>query len=203
VRGFLPVLPGLWLAACAGGGGASLTPTATPPPTEEASLTPAAPAPSAAPSAWTINRKIDRITGQPAPSAHVITTKTSRSGRHLLGGVAVELLCFEKKPVVKVIFSLRAGANRNSTFAYRFDEKPGREIKATFLQDHKTVVIDQNAELAQFLNELATSNTLFVRVTSLFAGNSAAEFRVHGGKQAIDAVVSECPIKSEPGRKRA
>jgi hypothetical protein len=194
----LPVLPALWLTACAGGGGASLTPAAAPQPGEEASLTPAAP-PAA--SAWTINRKIDRITGQPAPSAHVITTKTSRSGRHLLGGVAVELLCFEKKPVVKVIFSLRAGANRNSTFAYRFDEKPGREIKATFLQDHKTVVIDQTAELAQFLDELATANTLFVRVTSLFAGNSSAEFRVHGGKQAIDAVVGECPLKPEPGRK--
>jgi hypothetical protein len=199
VRLLPPLLSALLLSACAGSG-ASLTPTVAPQPTEEASLTPAAPP---APSAWTINRKIDRVTGQPAPTAHVITTKTSRSGRHLLGGVAVELLCFEKKPVVKVIFSLRAGANRNSTLAYRFDEKPGRDVKATFLQDHKTILIDEKTEVAQFLDELATSNNLFVRVNSLFVGQSSAEFRVHGGKEAIEAAYAPCPLKPDPARKRA
>jgi hypothetical protein len=199
VRLLLPGLSALLLAACAGGG-ATLTPTSAPPPTEEAALTATAPP---APSAWTINRKIDRITGQPAPTAHVITTKTSRSGRHLLGGVAVELLCFENKPVVKVVFSLRAGANKNSTLAYRFDEKPGHDAKATFLQDHKSIVIDEKAEVARFLDELATSSTLFVRVTSLFVGNSSAEFRVHGGKDAIEAAYAPCPVKREPARKRA
>jgi hypothetical protein len=195
----LPLLSALSLSACAGGG-ASLTATAPPQPGEEASLTPA---PPPAPSAWTINRKIDRITGQPASTAHVITTKTSRSGRHLLGGVAVELLCFENKPVVRVIFSLRAGANRNSTLAYRFDEKPGHDAKATFLQDHKTIVIDDKAEVAQFLDELSTSNNLFVRVNSVFVGQSSAEFRVHGGKEAIEAAYAPCPSKPDPGRKRA
>jgi hypothetical protein len=198
VRLLLPLLSASLLSACAGGG-ASLIPTA-PQPSDETSL---AATPPPAPSAWTISRKIDRITGQPASTAHVITTKTSRSGRHLLGGVAVELLCFENKPVVKVIFSLRAGANRNSTLAYRFDEKPGHDAKATFLQDHKTIVIDDKVEVAQFLDELSTSNNLFVRVNSLFVGQSSAEFRVHGGKEAIEAAYAPCPLKPDPGRKRA
>lgn len=197
MRILLAVFPALLLSACAGGGASLAPPTAG---AEEASLTATAPP---VPTAWIINRKIDRITGKPAPTAYVITTKTSRSGRHLLGGVGVELVCFEKKPVVKLMFTLRAGANRNSTLGYRFDDKPGHEPKATFLQDHKTIVIDDKAEVTQFFDELAVSNILLVRVTSLFVGTSAAEFRVHGGKAAIDAVTSECPLKPEPARKRA
>lgn len=83
---------------------------------------------------------------------------------------------------------------------YRFDDKPGHEIEARFLQDYKTVVIEETPDVAQFMSELATSKDLFVRIRSLNAGRTAADFEVTGGQTAVDAISTQCPI--DPQRKR-
>jgi hypothetical protein len=63
-----------------------------------------------------------------------------------------------------------------------------------FVDDYKTIVIEDKAEVAQFVNELATSNLLYVRVRSLNRGRSSAEFRLDGSPAAIAAGFSGCPF---------
>ena len=84
---------------------------------------------------------------------------------------------------------------------YRFDEKPGHEIEARFLHDFKTVVIEDKAEVAWFVGELATSSVLYVHIRSLNAGRSTAEFQLAGAPAAIEAAFAGCP--TTPGRPRA
>ena len=97
---------------------------------------------------------------------------------------------------------VKIGSNKNATLGYRFDEKPGHEPKARFLADFRTAVLEEKAEVAQFVGELATSNLLYVRIRSLNAGRSTAEFRLNGAPAAIEAAFANCPLSADrPGRR--
>jgi len=85
---------------------------------------------------------------------------------------------------------------------YRFGEKLGHEIKARFLHDFKTAVIEDRAATAQFLGELETSALLYVRIRSLNMGRSAAEFQLEGGPDAIKEALAACPIAPAQTPKR-
>ncbi len=57
--------------------------------------------------------------------------------------------------------------------------------------------------MAQFVDELATSGVLYLRIRSLNAGRSSAEFRLDGAPAAIDAAFAGCPLSPAPPAKRA
>jgi hypothetical protein len=153
---------------------------------------------------WRIERQMDRITGAPLASAFLMTKTSSNSAEPFPQPSQLQLLCFKDAPIVRLVFEFKVGSNQNSVFGYRFDEKPGREIKARFLQDFKTVVIEDKAEVAQFVSELATSDVLYVRIRSLNAGRTAAEFRLNGAPTAIEAAFTGCPLSTDqPPRRRS
>lgn len=152
---------------------------------------------------WRIASQVDRITGAPLSSATLATRSSSNSAEPFPLPAGLQLLCFKDQPTVRLAFEFKVGSNQNSVFGYRFDEKPGREIKARFLQDFKTVVIEDKAEVAQFVSELATSDVLYVRIRSLNAGRTAAEFRLNGAPAAIEAAFTGCPLSTDqPPRRR-
>src|SRR5262249_2161616 len=73
----------------------------------------AASGPAQGPTAWNIRKNTDRISGKPAASAFVVSVRTSYSKRD--GRPAgVELSCFEHRPVVRVQFMARVGADRSA-----------------------------------------------------------------------------------------
>ena len=174
----LPIVLAVLLGACAA---------------RDASFTMSAPPQSSGD--WRIEHRVDRISGEPSPMA-IVWTRAGNSKLNHHPPAALQLMCFDKQPIVRVGFDFRVGANRNSTVGYRFDDKPGHDVEATFLQDFRAIVIDDNAEVAQFMDELASSNMLLVRVISLFAGRSTAEFRVNGAAPAIETVLAACPLAS-------
>ena len=151
---------------------------------------------------WRIERQIDRITGGPLSSAIVMTTQVANSSVAFPQPAMLQLTCFKRDPIVRFGFGFKVGSTRNSTLGYRFDEKPGHEIDARFLQEAKTVVIEDRAAVAQFVQELATSQSLYVRIRSLNAGRTSAEFRVDGAPAAIAAGLADCPVKAGPDRPR-
>lgn len=151
---------------------------------------------------WRVERQTDRITGAPLSSAILRTTNSSQSAVAFTRPAALQIGCFKDQPVVRMAFEFKVGSNRNSVLGYRFDEKPGHEIEARFLQDFKTVVIEERQEVVQFVTELATSNLLYIRIRSLNAGRTAAEFRVDGAPAAIEAALAQCPVTAEPEHKR-
>ncbi len=147
---------------------------------------------------WKIERQVDRITGAPLSSALLSTRNASNSAAPFPKPAMLQLTCFKDQPLVRLAFEFKVGSNRNSVLGYRFDEKPGREIEARFLQDFTTVVIEEKAAVAQFVSELATSNVLYVRIRSLNAGRTAAEFQLDGAPAAIEAALAGCPQSPTP-----
>ena len=135
-------------------------------------------------------------------TAWIRTLSTSNSKTWENRPAVLQLMCFKGNPIVRLNFATRAGSNRNSTVGYRFDEKPGREVSATFMPDFRTVIIDEKPEVEQFLNELAESNRLLVRVTSLYAGRTTAQFVLTGAPDAIEAAYAPCRAKADKPRQR-
>jgi hypothetical protein len=151
---------------------------------------------------WRIERQVDRVTGAPLASAFLTSRSSANSAVAFAQPATLQLLCFKAQPLVRLAFQFRVGSNRNSTLGYRFDDKPGREADARFLQDFRTVVIEDKAEVARFVGELAASNVLYVRIRSLNVGRSSAEFRLDGAPAAIEAAFAGCPPTPEPARRR-
>lgn len=143
---------------------------------------------------WQIERAEDRIAGGPVSSAYVFTRRSSHTRAAYPLSASMQLTCFRKQPIVKFEFETRVGSNRTSALGYRFDDKPGHEVEAHFLQDFRTVVIEDRAEVARFVGELTTSESVYIRIDSLNAGRTAAEFRLHGAARAIESAFADCPL---------
>ena len=171
----IPALPALLLCACA-----------RDPYVSQASAVPAG--------NWRIERQPDRVTGKPISSAFLVTRASSNANVLYTQPASLQLSCFMAQPVIKFNFQNKVGSNLNSYLGYRFDEKPGHEIDARFLVDSAAVVIEDKAEVAQFVSELATSHVLYVRTRSLNAARNTAEFKLDGAPAAIQAAFAACPV---------
>jgi len=152
---------------------------------------------------WKIERQADRVTGNAIASALVRTRNSSHSGEDYAKPAQLQLTCFERNPVVRFSFEFKIGSDKNSAFGYRFDEKPGHDnVESRILLGYTVIVIDDKAAVAQFVDELVNSNTLYLRIRSLNGGRTTAEFRVGGAAAAVQAALAECPVTPPQGQKR-
>jgi hypothetical protein len=142
---------------------------------------------------WRIERSIDRISG--APAARVYLEKKALNAQGKFDQAILQLACFDGRPIVRIGFSFRIGTNRNATVEYRFDANPGRKAYAEILTDHRTIVIEEKGELAQFVGELASAVVLLVRVISLSDPRTEVQFQVAGAQPAIEAAYAACPLE--------
>jgi hypothetical protein len=147
---------------------------------------------------WRIERQVDRISGAPISSAYLLTRSVSSSAIVFPPPAQLQVTCFKDRPLVRLGFDFKVGSNRNSVLGYRFDQNPGREPHARFLQDYRTVVIEDQNDVAQFVRELAVSKVLYVRIRSLNAPRSSAEFKLDGAPAAIEAGLAGCsPMRAQ------
>jgi hypothetical protein len=143
---------------------------------------------------WRIGRQVDRITGAPISSAYLMTRTVSNGTVLFPAPAQMQLLCFKDQPAVLLAFTFQVGSNRNAELGYRFDDKPGHQTSARFVDDYKTVVIEDRNEVTRFVNEMAASNVLYVLIRSLNHGRSSAEFHLDGAPAAINAALASCPV---------
>jgi hypothetical protein len=152
---------------------------------------------------WKIDRQLDRITGKAITNALLLTRNSSHSGEDYAKPARIQLLCFENKPVVRFVFEFKIGSDRNASLGYRFDDKPGHDnVESRVLFGNEIIVIEDKTAVAQFIDELVNSNVLYLRMRSLNAGRTTAEFRVAGAAAAVQAGFAECPVTPLPGQKR-
>lgn len=150
---------------------------------------------------WKIENQTDRVTNQPLSSAFVMAmASNSMTGNPK--PAQLQLLCFDKQPVVRFAFEFKIGAELNSEFGYRFDDRPGHDnIGVRILKGNNVAMIEERAAVQRFVDELANSHMLFVRVRSLNMGRTAAEFKIDGAPKAIEAAFANCPIvPTKPAR---
>lgn len=152
---------------------------------------------------WKIERTADRVTGNPITSASLFTRNSSHSGEDYAKLAQLQLVCFERNPVVRFAFAFKVGSDKNSMLGYRFDDKAGRDnVESRVLLGSTVVVIEDKTAVAQFVDELVSSNLLYLRIRSLTAGRTTAEFRVAGAAPAVQAGFAECPVTPLPAHKR-
>ena len=143
---------------------------------------------------WKIETQKDRITGVAVPNAYVIAS-ASNSNADWAEDASLQLTCFDGKPMVRFSFKFKVGTDNNSVLGYRFDEKPGHDnVNVRFLQLYQSVVIEDQAEVARFAADLAGSKKLVVRIRSINAGRTTAEFPVEGSAEAATAGFSGCAV---------
>jgi hypothetical protein len=151
---------------------------------------------------WHIEQQIDRVTGAPLESA-LLTAPSSHSSEPFAMRATLQLACFNKKPLVRFAFETKVATSSSNELGYRFDDKPGHEITARFLGSNTVAVIEEGADVARFLNELAAAKMLYLRIRSLSFGRTAAEFNVEGATAAMAATTARCPpVIEEPKPKR-
>jgi hypothetical protein len=151
---------------------------------------------------WQIEKQIDRITGAPIESA-LLTAPSSHSSEPFPKKAVLQLACFNKKALVRLVFEVKVATTHSHEFGYRFDDRPGHQITVGFLGNDKVAAIEDGADVAQFLSEMATAKTLYVRIRSLGFGRTTAEFNVEGADAAMAATTAHCPpVIEEPKPKR-
>jgi hypothetical protein len=144
---------------------------------------------------WRVDRQTDRITGRAVSSAQLMTRNSSHSGIDYAQPAAMQLTCFEGHPIVRISFDFKIGSDKNTILGYRFDEKPGRDnVESRVLLGYQHIVIEEKAAVAQFIDDLAGSSVLYIRIRSLNAGRTTAEFRLDGSAAAVQAAYSDCPV---------
>ena len=144
---------------------------------------------------WTIDATVDRVTGAPIASAILTTQAASNSGVPQPGNAMLQLTCFEKIPIVRLSFDFKIGTDKNSILGYRFDDKPGRDnVNSRILPGYTVLVIEDPAEVARFVADLANANTLVVRIRSLNAGRTVADFKLERAGPAVEAGFAGCPV---------
>jgi hypothetical protein len=142
---------------------------------------------------WRVERQVDRITGRPIANAWLNTRTSSNTSADFPQPAQMEISCFRaREPMIVFKFKFHVGSSPNAVMAYRFDDKPGHEPEARFMWRDNKIVIDDKAEAARFLDEMAASRSLYVRIRSLNAGRTAAEFQLDGAAAAIDMALGDC-----------
>ncbi|MCP9629847.1 hypothetical protein NML43_22390 [Rhodopseudomonas palustris] len=153
---------------------------------------------------WLIDQSPDRITGTPVGGAYTMAWGATNSANPSLYMASLQLTCFESRPIAKIAFQIKIGSDRNTSFGYRFDDKPGHDaVESRVLLGSKVLVIEDTAALQQFIDELRGSGKLFVRIRSLNAGTTAVELHVDGSEPAIEAAYAACPLPPAQARRSA
>lgn len=143
---------------------------------------------------WEIEGKIDRVSDKPNYAAGMLTrSRSSTAELFKLELATLQLRCFDNAPVVYLKFFEKVGSNRDSRLSYRFDQNPGHNVTVRVLRDSKTIVIENQDDVARFIDEMRTASDLIVQVFSLTQFLSTADFKVEGAPKAIDAVYAGCP----------
>lgn len=156
---------------------------------------------------WKIEKRTDTLSDKPQFGATLLTrSRNARQAQHAPAALQIAslvLMCFDNAPIVRLHFTHPVGSDRNSRLAYRFDDRPAQDANARILMNYQTVVIEEDKDVARFVEELRAAKTLAVRISSLVVGATLADFRVEGAGAAIDAAFSGCPLRSMPPRTSA
>jgi hypothetical protein len=150
---------------------------------------------------WYISQQIDPVTGAPLPSAGLFGY-ASNSNVDFAKISQFQLTCFDGRPLARFSFAFKIGNDRESVFGYRFDDKPGHvDVDARIIKDRQIIVIEEPAALATFLSEVPGSRRLYIRIRSLIAGRSSAEYPLEGSEAALKAAFANCPMPAVPGKR--
>jgi hypothetical protein len=141
---------------------------------------------------WQITAKVDDVSKTKALNIKLEARKTAHDGLFLPPEALLQLVCLKSQPLIHVMFAFQIGSKGDSEILDHFDDKPMQPVEARILRGLKIFVIEEKAEVKQFLDGLAKANALYMAISSLDKGSTSAEFRVAGAQRGIDLLSTNC-----------
>lgn len=141
---------------------------------------------------WQITARVDEAAKTKVFNVKLEARKTAHDGLFLPPDALLQLVCLKGQPLIHVMFAFQIGSKADSEILYHFDDKPMQPVEARILRGLKIFVIEEKAEVKQFLDGLATANALYIAISSLDKGGTSAEFRVAGAQRGIDLLSANC-----------
>jgi hypothetical protein len=138
----------------------------------------------------------DRITSTPISNSFLVTRHVSYTPMLFPPPASLRLQCSKGQPSVVLAFGFKIGSTRNAEVAYRFDQKPGHSPRMRIVDDHKTILIQDSKEVTRFVDEMATSEDLYLRIRAFTAPRTSAEFKVAGSAPMVAAAYANCPLNT-------
>ncbi len=146
---------------------------------------------------WQVTTKVDSVTGAKILSVRLEARKTAHDGLFLPPDALLQLGCLKNHPLIHVSFAFQIGSKGDFEISYRFDEQPAQPVDARILRGLRIMVIEDNKEVAKFIEGLAAANALYLVVSSLDKGRTSAEFRVAGAQTPIEWIAANCGPKTK------
>ncbi len=144
---------------------------------------------------WQWVETTDLITDKPVSRAYVLTTVIS----NVQLGIAearLDLTCAGGKASLHIEWSFVVAGKANLKVAYRFSGRPGRQLKARYVNRSRQEVTSL-ADIRQFLADARLSTELLIRVTSDQHGTTEATFRARAGPDMVRHFVAACPAAAQ------
>ena len=143
-------------------------------------------------SRWQWSQGVDRITDQMVSRATLLTTAIEEQQLGL-EEARLALTCTAGKAVMDIDWSFKAAGPSNLTLEYRFAGRPGRGLKARYVNRSREEVADI-ADIRRFLADARTSDRLRLRVTSDAYGTTEANFRAEAGADVVARFTAACHV---------
>jgi hypothetical protein len=140
----------------------------------------------------------DKITDVPIYVGYVHTLQTSIAGSSELDVATVLVYCVGPEPAIEFRRGHPAAGSKNLNVAFRFEGQPGHNTKARYLNRTEQRTTDVS-DVRLFLDGLAKSSRLYVRVTSDLYGISSASFKLRGGTEIVERLRKACPVLAVGG----
>lgn len=153
---------------------------------------PSTPAEAASSGDWQITQKVDSVTGSKLTNVLLRSSKTTHDGLMFAPNAVMQFVCLKGRPLIHLMFGFQIGSKADTEVSYRFDEGPAQPVQPRILRGLQIAVIENKAEVAEFLRALPTANALYLVVNSLAEGRTSAEFRVSGAQAAVDVISAVC-----------
>jgi hypothetical protein len=123
---------------------------------------------------WRIEKQVDRITGAPVSNAFLTSRQAASTAALVAPPAHLQLACFKQQPSVLIAFDFKIGSTRNAELGYRFEDKPGHEPTVRIIDAYPRAFITEPDEVTRFVNEMATTDMLYMRIRSLNSGRTSA-----------------------------
>jgi hypothetical protein len=152
---------------------------------------------------WRTEQHLDRTTGAPVSNSVILTRKVSTGSMLIAPPARMQLICFKEQPAVVFAFNFKIGSTRNAEVAYRFDNNPGHQPRGRIVERYQALILQDPNDVAQFVKELAGSETLYLRIRPITSPRTSAEFLVAGAGPMIEAAYRTCPFNVAIARRNA
>jgi hypothetical protein len=158
---------------------------------------------------WQTETAVERLTDKPNFFMQLSATEASTTpitGGPVPGRAMLMIACKDGAPLPSIGWNTIVGGPRIATVDYRFDKLPAQRPNPTFNGFDSFSLSGEDARI--FLEQLASSQQLYVSVRATNGVGGSADFNIVGAQEPLGTLYQHCPLRRQgesqagPSRKK-